>query len=246
MTFRYKMLYFYYEQGTDFILPKWAFSRRQETSVSCSYAERSPFYLKNKMPKGIITSGNFKKGHQINNGRTPWNKGTKGIMKAWNKNKRGYTNNGSFKKGHIPWSKKGRHYSPKSEFQIGHTPWRKYSKAHRKTYLKTYMRNWGHSLKGKLHHKKCSANRKLQTKDLTIKRIQQVYEDNIKLYSTLTCYLCLKPIPFGKDHLEHKIPLSRGGTNEKDNLDIACQHCNLTKNNKTVAEFNALQHLLEK
>lgn len=39
------------EQGTDFILPKWAFSRRQETSVSCSYAERSPFYLERKMIK---------------------------------------------------------------------------------------------------------------------------------------------------------------------------------------------------
>ena len=41
------------EQETDFILSKRAFSRRQGTSVSCSYAERSPFYLETKMPKGI-------------------------------------------------------------------------------------------------------------------------------------------------------------------------------------------------
>jgi len=42
---------------------------------------------------------------------------------------------------------------------------------------------------------------------------------------------------FVKDHLEHKIPLSRGGTNKRENLDIACEYCNCSKNNKTVEEF---------
>ena len=73
--------------------------------------------------------------------------------------------------------------------------------------------------------------------ELSIKTIQQVYEDNIKTYGTLTCYLCLNPIEFGKDNLEHKIPLSRGGTNSRDNLDIACQRCNFKKNNKTEIEY---------
>ena len=75
--------------------------------------------------------------------------------------------------------------------------------------------------------------------ELSIKTIQMVYEDNIKQYGTLTCYLCLEPVPFKKDHLEHKIPLSRGGTNEYNNLAIACQHCNCKKHNKTVDEFLA-------
>lgn len=72
---------------------------------------------------------------------------------------------------------------------------------------------------------------------LTKQTIQSVYEDNIKLYGTLTCYLCLNPVPFGKDHLEHKTPLSRGGTNARDNLDIACQKCNCCKHNKTETEY---------
>src|SRR3990167_5446003 len=50
------------------------------------------------------------------------------------------------------------------------------------------------SFKGKIISKVDAHNRRLLTKDLTIKTIQQVYEDNIKKYSTLTCYLCLKPI----------------------------------------------------
>ena len=72
---------------------------------------------------------------------------------------------------------------------------------------------------------------------LSLKTIQMVYEDNIKKFGTLTCYLCKNPIPFGKDHLEHKIPLSREGTNEYNNLAIACQHCNCRKHNKTEEEY---------
>jgi len=56
-------------------------------------------------------------------------------------------------------------------------------------------------------------------------------------YGTLTCYLCEKPILFGKDHLEHKTPLSREGTNRYNNLGIACQRCNCRKSAKTEEEF---------
>lgn len=73
--------------------------------------------------------------------------------------------------------------------------------------------------------------------ELTTQTIQQVYEDNIKKYETLTCYLCLKPIEFGKDTLEHKTPLSKGGTNKYDNLEIACRSCNSKKRDKTVEQF---------
>ena len=73
--------------------------------------------------------------------------------------------------------------------------------------------------------------------ELTLQIIQRIYEENIKQYGTLTCYLCLKPIEFGKDTLEHKIPLIRGGTNEYKNLSIACQMCNLKKSIKTDEEY---------
>ena len=46
-------------------------------------------------------------------------------------------------------------------------------------------------------------NRRNKIKNLTIERIQMVYEDNIKKYGTLTCYLCERPIEFKKDCLEH-------------------------------------------
>ena len=75
--------------------------------------------------------------------------------------------------------------------------------------------------------------------------IQMIYEDNIKKYGTLTCYLCFKSIEFGQDSLEHKIPLSRGGTNEYNNLDVAHRRCNSRKYNKTIEEYQDRQRLLE-
>lgn len=98
-----------------------------------------------------------------------------------------------------------------------------------------YLKKWRY--KNPISVKTSFHKRRLLISNLTIQIIQQVYEDNIKHFGTLTCYLCLKPIPFGKDHLEHKIPLSRGGNNSRDNLDIACQKCNCQKNTKTEIEF---------
>jgi 5-methylcytosine-specific restriction endonuclease McrA len=75
---------------------------------------------------------------------------------------------------------------------------------------------------------------------LTVEILQRVYEDNIKKFGTLTCYLCNKPIKFGKDTLEHKIPLSRNGTNYYNNLEIACKSCNSRKKDKTPKEFQVM------
>jgi len=75
---------------------------------------------------------------------------------------------------------------------------------------------------------------------LTIQDIQKVYEDNIKKYGTLTCYLCYISIQFGEDSIDHKTPLSRGGTNVKENLDIAHFVCNCRKHNRTEEEYRIL------
>jgi 5-methylcytosine-specific restriction endonuclease McrA len=71
---------------------------------------------------------------------------------------------------------------------------------------------------------------------MTKETIMIVEQDNIGRYGELTCFLC--EVPTGETyHMEHKIPLSRGGCNSIDNLDIACPPCNLSKGNKTVKEF---------
>ena len=73
--------------------------------------------------------------------------------------------------------------------------------------------------------------------ELSIKTLQMVYEENIKKYGTLTCYLCLRPITFNNDSLDHKIPATRGGTNDYENLGIAHFICNAKKGVLTVEEY---------
>lgn len=126
---------------------------------------------------------------------------------------------------------------------------------HKKGINKSYGRgNWEHKKDpnaksytkeyNKMRAKKYNYNKKMAG-ELTIHTIKLVYEDNIKKYGTLTCYLCRKPIDmqlkfFNKltsEHLEHKIPLSRGGKNDYENLGIACCKCNVRKRNKTVSEY---------
>jgi len=118
--------------------------------------------------------------------------------------------------------------------------YRNWQKNHKES-LREYYSKWKQSLIGKLYCRINQSNRNSKTKDLTIATVQQVYEDNIKQYGTLTCYLCLNPIPFGKDQLEHKLPISRGGTNEYNNLGVSCQRCNSRKGRKTEYEFRNQQ-----
>ena len=72
---------------------------------------------------------------------------------------------------------------------------------------------------------------------LTRSTVQRVYEENIKQHGTLRCAYCQIAIPFGEDNLEHKIPLSRGGTHAYENLTISCRVCNARKRQRTADEF---------
>jgi hypothetical protein len=50
------------------------------------------------------------------------------------------------------------------------------------------------------------------------------------------CYWCDKELN-GKYHIDHVIPLSRGGTNYPDNLVCSCAKCNCSKSNKLPNEW---------
>lgn len=62
-------------------------------------------------------------------------------------------------------------------------------------------------------------------------------EDYKKLYSASTCYYCGKPLTDKEKSVDHKTPISRGGTNALDNLVISCMFCNRQKKDKTEEEY---------
>lgn len=51
------------------------------------------------------------------------------------------------------------------------------------------------------------------------------------------CYYCHNRVNWGKHHVEHIVPLSRGGSNDPSNLVISCPTCNLKKHNKMLHEW---------
>ena len=54
------------------------------------------------------------------------------------------------------------------------------------------------------------------------------------------CYLCGKLIPKGHRHVDHIIPLSKGGAHRSSNLAVACDDCNESKGPKNPEEFGLL------
>jgi 5-methylcytosine-specific restriction endonuclease McrA len=61
--------------------------------------------------------------------------------------------------------------------------------------------------------------------------LRQMYDQQQGL-----CAYC-ETVLFGDFHVDHMMPLSRGGSNNWDNLAITCPKCNLSKGAKTAEEF---------
>lgn len=51
------------------------------------------------------------------------------------------------------------------------------------------------------------------------------------------CHVCGKQCRPDEIHLDHVVPLARGGTHHPDNLAVACVTCNLRRRHLTIEEF---------
>ena len=116
---------------------------------------------------------------------------------------------------------------------------KKYHQLHKKE-INDWHRKYIQTSTGKLANRLKMHNRRTKTKGTRLAVIQQVYEENIQKFKTLTCELCLKPVRFGNDSLEHFTPLSRGGTNDRGNLGVAHERCNNLKSTRTLNEYKEL------
>lgn len=77
------------------------------------------------------------------------------------------------------------------------------------------------------------ALRKNATGKITSELVDRIFEDQNHF-----CFYCQCDLDESGYHIEHKIPLSRGGTNEPNNICLACPKCNLSKGTKTPDEWN--------
>lgn len=77
--------------------------------------------------------------------------------------------------------------------------------------------------------------------DATHNRIRVTNAQRLAVYrrDNFTCQYCGAAPPEVEIHIEHRTPVVRGGTNELDNLCVACADCNLRKHTMTAEEFTA-------
>lgn len=61
---------------------------------------------------------------------------------------------------------------------------------------------------------------------------------NIRQEQDNKCFYCFKDLL--DYHVDHKVPLSREGSDDKRNLCVACPTCNLRKNDRTHREFRKI------
>lgn len=119
-----------------------------------------------------------------------------------------------------------------------HSRGRYYRLRHRKqrqVYEKNYLRAHLVEHRAKAHRRRArlrgnggthtAADIALQLKTQTDKR------------GSLLCWWCGRQI-IGSFHIDHRIPLAKGGNNAPENICIACPKCNLSKHDKLPQEWN--------
>jgi len=112
-------------------------------------------------------------------------------------------------------------------------------KKHRKRAKEYYAEN---------REKVCAAtSARLARRRATSAALTPEQNDAIKrIYTTASsaervrCYLCGGLIPKGKRHVDHIMPLSKGGLHAPANLAIACATCNISKHAKLPEEIGLL------
>ena len=101
---------------------------------------------------------------------------------------------------------------------------------------KKYKKIYGKSPKGKEIDKRKNHNRRLVLSGTKVPKNFIFQKLEINDHKCGNIY-CVKKIDINTLWLEHYLPVSRGGTNDPQNLDVWCPNCNNRKYNKTLEEF---------
>ena len=152
------------------------------------------------------------------------------------------------------WKQKDRHRHQEYYRQYGH----QYYKLHRSElrcknheYALAHIeeareraRVWARNHPGKVrvHNATRRARKRNASVSLNVeqqKAIEALYK-RAKEAPRIRCYLCGKLIPKGHRHVDHVVPLSKGGKHAPSNLAIVCDECNMHKHTKLPQEVGLL------
>ena len=109
-----------------------------------------------------------------------------------------------------------------------------------KEMIRQKAKEYNNSEKGKIVAKKARIKRKALVRKSKIGDI-----DLNKIISNKKCYWCNTKIIDNNYHIDHYVPISKGGEHSNDNLVLSCPKCNLTKGAKDPFIFaNSIGRLL--
>lgn len=105
---------------------------------------------------------------------------------------------------------------------------------------RAYRRMWGQSNRAKLreydHRRRAREKVGQGFTSADVLRLLDQQENR--------CFYCAASL--AGYEVDHRIPLSRGGTNSPDNIVVACRGCNRSKGAKTAEEFMAVRRNIRK
>jgi len=130
-------------------------------------------------------------------------------------NKRWRTKNGI---GITGRKNKKRNFRTKTEYQV---QWRKENRDYIKFYNKQYRQTHPEVFREARIRRRANGRTKKGT-------ISKLLNENIFKYGILTCEKCKRDCE-DNYHIYHIVPISLNGISEKENLQILCSSCNLTK-----------------
>ena len=114
-------------------------------------------------------------------------------------------------------------------------------RAYNKERIRDYGKMYRATEQGKTVKRNSDHKRRTLTKngDVTVQQLKELY------LTAKNCYWCNTKLNKNNTHLDHLMPLSKGGEHTLSNLVISCRKCNLSKNAKDPIEFaNKLGRLL--
>ena len=106
-------------------------------------------------------------------------------------------------------------------------------RAYNKERIRDYGKMYRATEQGKTVKRNSDHKRRTLTKngDVTVQQLKELY------LTAKNCYWCNTKLNKNNTHLDHLMPLSKGGEHTLSNLVISCRKCNLSKNAKDPIEF---------
>ena len=144
------------------------------------------------------------------------------------------------------------HYSRRPDVRVRKNTWtRNYrSRPEAQKHIQAYMRVYRSRPEARERHHIHDANRRARKNAASGTHTLQQIQELLKRQDYRCYYAACGRAKFEKRsgryvyHIDHVIPLSRGGSNDISNLVLACPVCNLKKHNKYPWEFPAGGRLL--